>query len=550
MRGASTSAVSTLMGNGSGPVSTKTNANTGTGSMRAATPTLGGLLAPPSSTSGGFLAPPPTSGASASQGQGSIALRAMRSVRSLARMGSWAQFSGAMEEDGRGSKDNGMAKDKARKKNDGTVGKKEGKEKKTKNKKTEDPESRGDDAKKSKSKKSSKSKSSKLKDSVQAPEASTPRLSTSSFEVGALSASPGPMAARALGESTSSYSSAGAGSGAYLGVGGVAQKKRSILGLGLPSTIRLPTVRSGSTASSVLVGGANTVGPSFGAPPSAATAAAAAFSVSGNNNNPATNDNRLSVDSALNNNPATTPRPSSVLSNASSAGSSLRPISTTSTDSRLSRTSSVGSSVRWDEEGLETIRERRGKERAAGAAEEKEKADRRTSKESKHSLEGRKRGSLASLFPDSRRGSYASSEGAREEKSGGRMGGYPIVTIEEATVDGHGSVDDDDRMLVDEESGYRGFGDSEDRMDVDVGHDGAPGPTETPVKQQKVRTRPVSEQLLKGSRPKAVYEDDEGSLLFFVIFIPFLYFIFIFIFSALVSLARASSLTKSPPIIK
>ena len=515
MRGASTSAVSTLMGTGSGSVSTHNNMNTGTGmgGKLAPPPTSSGLLAPPSSTSGGFLAPPPTSGASASQGQGSIALRAMRSVRSLARMGSWAQFSGAMEEDGRGSKENGTAKDKAKKKSDGTVGKKEGKEKKTKNKKTEDPESRGDDAKKSKksSSKSSKSKSSKLKESAQtqAKEASTPRLSTSSFEVGALSASPGPMAARTLGESTSSNSSAGASSGAYLGVGGVAQKKRSILGLGLPSTIRLPTVRSGSTASSVLVGGANTVGPSFGAPTGAATNAAPAFSVNGNNNDNATNDNRLSVDSALNN-AATTPRPSSVLSNASSAGSSLRPISTTSTDSRLSRASSVASSIKWDEEGLETIRERRGRERAAEDR-DKDKADKRTSRESKHSSEGRKRGSLASLFPDSRRGSYASSEGGREEKGGGRVGGYPIVTIEEATVDGHGSVDDDDdRMLVDEESGHRGFGESEDGMDVDDDDDEAPAPTETPVKQQKVRTRPVSEQLLKGSRPKAVYEDDEG----------------------------------------
>ena len=36
------------------------------------------------------------------------------------------------------------------------------------------------------------------------------------------------------------------------------------------------------------------------------------------------------------------------------------------------------------------------------------------------------------------------------------MGGYPIVTIEEATVDGHGCVDGDkdDRILVDEEEYY------------------------------------------------------------------------------------------------
>lgn len=42
-------------------------------------------------------------------------------VRSLARMGGWAQFSGAMEEDERGSKGDEMAKDKKdKKKGDGT----------------------------------------------------------------------------------------------------------------------------------------------------------------------------------------------------------------------------------------------------------------------------------------------------------------------------------------------------------------------------------------------------------------------------------------------
>jgi len=85
-------------------------------------------------------------------------------------------------------------------------------------------------------------------------------------------------------------------------VDGWHRRNAVFLGLGLPSAIRLPTVRSGSTASLVLVGGANAVGPSFGAPTSAAT-----FSVSGNNNS-AINDDRLSVDSALNN-PTTTPAP-------------------------------------------------------------------------------------------------------------------------------------------------------------------------------------------------------------------------------------------------
>jgi serine/arginine repetitive matrix protein 2 len=79
-------------------VSANTNMNAGTCDMLAPPPMSSGLLAPPSSTSGGFLAPPPTSAASVSQGQGSIALRAMRSVRSLARMGSWVQFSDAIEE--------------------------------------------------------------------------------------------------------------------------------------------------------------------------------------------------------------------------------------------------------------------------------------------------------------------------------------------------------------------------------------------------------------------------------------------------------------------
>jgi len=67
---------------------------------------------------------------------------------------------------------------------------------------------------------------------------------------------------------------------------------------------------------------------------------------------------------------------------------------------------------------LGTIRERRGRDRAAGAAAEdkdkdEDKGDRCTSRESKRSVEGRKRGSLVSLFPDLRRGSYASSEDGR-----------------------------------------------------------------------------------------------------------------------------------------
>ena len=247
----------------------------------------------------------------------------------------------------------------------------------------------------------------------------------------------------------------------------------------------------------MLVGGANTVGPSFGTP-------SAAFSVSGDNNNNATNDNRLSVDSTLNN-LTTALRPSSVLSNASSASSSLRLISTTSADSRLSRASSCASSLEWDEQGLE-IRERMGKEQAAGVCTAAKTKMRRTGLHHERvnvqwKVGNGARYSRRELYPSSEDGGQGSGKG----RGGGRMGAYPIVTVVEATMDELGCVDDEeeeeeDRMLVDEEErGHRGIRDEdkneEDRMDVD---DEAPTLTMAP------------EQLLKGSRPKAVYGDDEG----------------------------------------
>ena len=343
---------------------------------RAGTPTAGGLLAAPPSHSGG------------NANQGSIALRAMRSVRSLARIGSWAQLKNMPPPD----------ENEAPEKKPTNEGKKKKKKEKTKGGDVKEEQGEEQGAEKEKEKKKKKKKSTKEKEKAQ-----TVRLSSSSFEVGALTASP--EAKKTL-----------------------EPKKHSILGLGLPSTLRLATVRSGSTASSNIA--------------------------------PVTN--RLSLDSAtiLGRN-----RSGSVLS----TGSSLRPLSLTSTDSRVSSNSSTAS-VRWDEQGLETVKEQRKKEREVKRQNE-EKSNKR---ESRRSSEGRRRAPLSSIFPSQQ----APSPPVKRHS-------YPIVTIEEATSDGHGDPEDDE-MLPEE-------------------------PSATPVK--KARIRPLSEQLLGRSRPRPMHEDDEGGFI-------------------------------------
>ena len=283
-------------------------------------------------TAGGHLAVPP----SGNTNQGSIALRAIRSVHSLARIGSWAQLKNMPPPDE--NKAPATVKEKSVKK---------------KTKEGDAEEEKG--GKKNKSTKKEKSQ--------------TVRLSSSSFEVGMLTASP--EAPKTIGP-----------------------KKHSILGLGLPSTMRLPTVRGSSTS------------------PVAPVVA-----------------NRLSVDSA---NILSRNRSGSVLS----SESSLRPVSLTSTDSRASSGSST-TSVRWDEQGLETVREQRKKEREVKRQTE-EKSDRRSSKESRRSSESRRRTPLSSIFPSQQPGTPP------------KRHSYPIVTIEEATSDGHGGPDDDE-VLQEEE---------------------------------------------------------------------------------------------------
>jgi serine/arginine repetitive matrix protein 2 len=224
-------------------------------------------------------------------------------------------------------------------------------------------------------------------------------------------------------------------------------KKHSILGLGLPSTMHLLTVRGFSTSS--------TVAPIA---------------------------NRLSVDSA-NILSCNRSQAGSVLS----TGSSLRPVSLTSTDSRASSGSSTVS-VCWDEQDLETVREQRKKGREVKRQIE-EKSDRRSSKESRQSSEGRRRTPL-SILPSQQPGTPP------------KRHSYPIVTIEEATSDGHGGPDDDE-VLQEEPQRQQ--------------------PAATPVK--KARLRPLSEQLLGRSWPRPTHGDDEGQFIPFYL-VPYFYLTF------------------------
>ncbi|GLB36845.1 hypothetical protein LshimejAT787_0311320 [Lyophyllum shimeji] len=383
---------------------------------RAGTPTAGGLLAPPQKES---------------VHQGSIAIRAMRSMRSLARIGSWAQLrNGDENAPGGGSVRVKPAKEKKEKEKKPKEEGKE-KEKKKKEKKEKDATKEGEDGRKKKTKKKDKQQE-KEKENKEA--AQTVRLSTSSFEIGA--ASPMPK------EKTKS----------------LGKKKHSILGLGLPSTMsgmtmRLPTVRGGSTASSVVA---------------AAPVAAAA---------PATN-NRLSVDSAHLLHQGRD-RAGSVVS--TSTASSLRPLSTTSSMSG-SRVSSSGSSVRWDEDCLETVKEQRKRERRE-KEQERAKDGKGKEKESRRTSEGRRRTPLSEVFPMFRSESPVVEE-ARPQP--------PIVTVEAATADGHGAPDDCSIL---------------EEMEQEVQEE---QPLATPVK--KPRPRPLSEQLLGRSRPIPLYDGDDGVL--------------------------------------
>ena len=96
---------------------------------------------------------------------------------------------------------------------------------------------------------------------------------------------------------------------------------------------------------------------------------------------------------------------------------------------------------------------------AAAEAKDKDETDRRTrEKVNGQSKEGNEARGLRCFL--TRGGDHMPGRASGEERGGQRMGGYSIcVSIEEATVDGHRCLDEDDSRLVDEE---RGFGDEQD----------------------------------------------------------------------------------------
>ncbi|KAI0666503.1 hypothetical protein C8Q78DRAFT_984185 [Trametes maxima] len=343
---------------------------------------------------------------------GSIAVRAIRSMRSLARMASWAQLSN--DKEGNAGPVTNTVRSKTRE------------ERKTKDKDERKSKDKGETMKKKKKKDKEKTKEKESKE-----KGGTIRYSGSSFEAGALSAqcSPAPVKVED-------------------GTRTLNRKKQSVLGLGIPSTLRMATVRDASSSTT-----------------GSATGVAQA-------------PQRLSVDSAhliLN----AQGRPSSILS----SGSSLRPPSTASGISTFSgrsprSSSSSVASVRWDEAGIKTAKEQQRKERRTRR--EKEKESGKMTRESRRSSDSRRRTPISEIFPETQmqREPSASPPASIVEQ--------PIVRVEEATADGHSPPTDDEEEALGE--------------DVGLG--------DTPVK--RARPRPMSEQMLGRPRPQPIHDDGEG----------------------------------------
>ena len=119
---------------------------------------------------------------------------------------------------------------------------------------------------------------------------------------------------------------------------------------------------------------------------------------------------------------------------------------------------------------------------------------------------------LSSIFPSQR----AASSPQRHS--------YPILTIEEATVDGNS----DDEVIQEEPRQEKS--------------------ATTPKK--KARVRPLSEQLLGRSRPLPSHEDDEGLIYFYVVEHPLVLVFFQLYFQSLTQLRMTLRCLSIPWIYK
>ena len=325
---------------------------------------------------------------------GSIAFRAMKSMRSMARLASWSQPK-ADEKEARAEKEEGFEKKKS---------KKSKKEKEVAEKKAAKEKARG----------------------------GTVKLSTSSFEAGSIGEVDIPKVSLEVPPEDNVPKTIG--------------KKQSVLGLGLPSSLRFGTVRS--------------------------TTSTATSSTDAKEERPPTGTiRRTSISSTMSLNLLTSRRPSSTISNSSS----LRPPSTAS---GMSRSSSSSASVKWDEDGLETVREMRKKdreERRRNSTDSNTVLNGTSKKGSRRSAEGRKRPLVSDLFQAVDTNGRPTSPEVQSKRSSAISKEGPNVNIETATKDGHGHA-----------SGLETL--------------------ETPVK--RVRPRPMSEHVLSNTpRPQAIHNN-------------------------------------------
>jgi len=363
----------------------------------------------------------------------------------LARLGGWSHLgvneNGVKEGTIKGKKAKEKKEkggdDKRERKEKGGEGKRDKKDKKDKErgekkkKKKEQKEARenGEGTIRGKGKKERKEDKNKREKRAREEEnEATLRLSSSSFEAGSLTES------LEYADSTQT----------------LGRRKQSILGLALSfrSSMRLPSVRSGSTASSIFL-----------------------------------QPNRPSLD-------ALGSRAKERLGSTISNASSLRPVSVTSSSSvSVSNRQSRGS-VKWDEEGLQSGRREIQKEK-------KEKRQKREKEDSTRSSEGKRRILITDVFPEvaSSQEGGAIDVGRGEEINKRFSTAFPIATIEETAGDDH----EDDTEEIHDSLVYGGILKESETKDL---------LQTTPVKRP--RARPMSEQLLGKVRPRAVYEDDEG----------------------------------------